>query len=147
MKNMIIGLSVKATTALENARDWASMGKMTHRKAFVLGMLTAMVSVADDAFAQATPTAPTVGASTPSAAADPVSNVTKAVCTMTKVLQGPIGIGVIIGCIVVAGLSLAFGGKNSTSLLISALIGGAVVFGAKAMLGLVVGTASNQTCA
>lgn len=146
MKNMIIGLSVKAVTALESGRNWAQSGKLTHRKAFILGMTAAMISVASDAFAQTSPTAPGV-VSTTGVAADPVTNVTKAVCTMTSVLQGPIGIAVIIGCIVVAGLSLAFGGKNSTSLLISALIGGAVVFGAKALLGLVVGTASTQKCA
>jgi type IV secretory pathway VirB2 component (pilin) len=140
MKNMIIGLSVKAVTALENGRNWAYSGKLTHRKAFVMGMVVALASMTGEAAAQA-------AAATPkTSAADPVKNVTNAICNMTAILQGPIGIGVILGCVVIAGLSLAFGGKNSTSLLISALIGGAVVFGAKALLGLVAGNGSNNTC-
>jgi type IV secretory pathway VirB2 component (pilin) len=136
MKNMIIGLSVKATTALETGRNWAQSGKMTHRKAFIMGMLGAIGTIGEEAFA--TPSATTN---------DPIKNVSIAVCNVTKALQGPIGIAIIIALVVVAGLSLATGGKNSTSLLISALIGGAVVFGAKALLGLVVGgTAAGNAC-
>jgi type IV secretory pathway VirB2 component (pilin) len=138
MKNMIIGLSVKAITALENGKNWAQSGKMTHRKAFIVGMLGAIGTIGEDAFAQAT-----TGVTTN----DPLKNVSIAMCTVTKALQGPIGIAIILALVVVAGLSLATGGKNSTSLLISALIGGAVVFGAKALLGLVVGTgAAGNTC-
>jgi type IV secretory pathway VirB2 component (pilin) len=146
MKNMIIGLSVKATTALETGRNWASMGQMTHRKAFVLGMVAAMGSVADEAFAVAPGgtgiTTPTV----PTDSGNPVNNVTNAVCTVSKVLRGPIGIAVILGCVVIAGLSMAFGGKNSTSLLISALIGGAVVFGARSLIGIVAGGTAVTDC-
>lgn len=135
MKNMIIGLSVKAVTALETGRNWAQSGKMTHRKAFIVGMLGAIGTIGEDAFAQSVTTN------------DPIKNVSIAVCNVTKALQGPIGIAIIIALVVVAGLSLATGGKNSTSLLISALIGGAVVFGAKALLGLVVGgTAAGNAC-
>jgi type IV secretory pathway VirB2 component (pilin) len=135
MKNMIIGLSVKATTALENGRNWAQSGKMTHRKAFILGMAAAMASMADEAFAD-----PSVIDTK-----NPITQVQKTVCTVAKTLQGPIGVAVIIGCVVIAGLSMAFGGKNSTSLLISALIGGAVVFGAKALLGVVAGGTIDYT--
>jgi type IV secretory pathway VirB2 component (pilin) len=142
MKNMIIGLFVKASTALENGRNWAQLGKMTHRKAFVLGMLAAMASTADEAFAQSTGiAAPVAGATgnTVTTTGNPINNITNTVCSLSKVLQGPIGIAVIIGCVVIAGLSMAFGGKNSTSLLISALIGGAVVFGARSLIGVVTG--------
>ncbi len=134
MKNMIIGLSVKAVTALENGRNWAQSGKMTHRKAFILGMAAAMVSVAGDAFAVPAAAAPKDIATT-----NPLNNIQKTVCTVTGALQGPIGIAIIVALVVVAGLSLATGGKNSTSLLISALIGGAIVFGAKALLALATG--------
>jgi type IV secretory pathway VirB2 component (pilin) len=138
MKNMIIGLSVKAVTALETGRNWAETGKMTHRKAFILGMVAAMGSMADEAFAEDPGVIDT---------ANPITQVQKTVCTVAKTLQGPIGVAVIIGCVVIAGLSMAFGGKNSTSLLISALIGGAVVFGAKALLGVVAGGSIDyQSC-
>ncbi len=143
MKNMIIGLSVKATTALETGRNWAQSGKLTHRKAFVMGMVVAMASIAGEAAAQ---TGITTGTST-EVLTNPINNVSKAVCDVSKVLQGPIGIAVIVGCVVIAGLSMAFGGKNSTSLLISALIGGVVVFGARALLGVVTGgTTAAATC-
>jgi type IV secretory pathway VirB2 component (pilin) len=149
MKNMIIGLSVKATTALETGRNWAQSGKLTHRKAFVLGMAAAMISVAGDAFALA-PTTPAVGGTSGGkdlTSANPLANVQKTVCTVTGALQGPIGIAIIVALVVIAGLSLATGGKNSTSLLISALIGGAVVFGAKALLALATGaTTTSITC-
>jgi type IV secretory pathway VirB2 component (pilin) len=142
MKNMIIGLSVKATTALENGRNWAHSGKLTHRKAFVMGMVVAMASIAGEA----TATGITTGTST-EVLTNPINNVSKAVCDVSKVLQGPIGIAVIVGCVVIAGLSMAFGGKNSTSLLISALIGGVVVFGARALLAVVTGgTTAAATC-
>jgi type IV secretory pathway VirB2 component (pilin) len=144
MKNMIIGLSVKAVTALENGRNWAQNGKLTHRKAFVMGMAVAVASIAGETFAQTAAagstgiTAPTT-TNTVASTGNPINNITDTVCSVSKVLQGPIGIAVIIGCIVIAGLSMAFGGKNSTSLLISALIGGAVVFGARSLLGVVTG--------
>jgi type IV secretory pathway VirB2 component (pilin) len=138
MKNMIIGLSVKASTAFDNARDWSQSGNMTHRKAFIFGMTAAMVSIAGDAFA---------AEGDDLTKNDPLKNVTNSVCTVTKALQGPIGIAIIIALVVVAGLSLATGGKNSTSLLISALIGGAIVFGAKALLALATGaTATDIKC-
>jgi type IV secretory pathway VirB2 component (pilin) len=137
MKNMIIGLSVKAVTALESGRNWAETGKMTHRKAFILGMVGAMASIASDAFA----------APADIAAKNPLEQVKASVCTVTTALQGPIGIAIILALVVVAGLSLATGGKNSTSLLISALIGGAIVFGAKALLALATGAdAGKITC-
>ncbi len=144
MKNMIIGLSVKATTALENGRNWAQSGKLTHRKAFVMGMAVALASIAGEAAAQTTGV--TTGTPT-EIKGNPINNVSKAVCDVSKVLQGPIGIAVIVGCVVIAGLSMAFGGKNSTSLLISALIGGVVVFGARALLGVVTGGGTiGATC-
>jgi type IV secretory pathway VirB2 component (pilin) len=143
MKNMIIGLSVKAFTALENGRNWAQSGKLTHRKAFVMGMAVALASMGGDAFAQATTVGGTSGGKDITSE-NPLQRVQATVCTVTGALQGPIGIAIILALVVVAGLSLATGGKNSTSLLISALIGGAIVFGAKALLNLATGAATTD---
>lgn len=125
-------LAVKAFVKLEQMRHWASDGKLNHRKAFILGALIAATAMSGETLAQG-------GGGTPPAGTDtlteqPLARIGKIVCSVANYLQGPIGIGVIVACVVVAGLSLAFGGRQSTSLLISAIIGAVIVFGARTML-------------
>jgi type IV secretory pathway VirB2 component (pilin) len=136
MKASIQNVAVKSLMALERGKNWATSGELTHRKAFVLGAAVAAAMMAGGALA-----APPEGAGTvdTNGGKNPIDQVRAAVCSIAGVLQGPIGVGVIIACVVIAGLSMAFGGKNSTSLLISALVGAAIIFGARTLVGFVAG--------
>jgi type IV secretory pathway VirB2 component (pilin) len=145
MRASIQNVAVKSLMALEWGKSWATSGELTHRKAFLLGAVLAAAMMAGDALA-----APPTGADTKDTNGEknPIDQVRIAICSVAGVLQGPIGVGVIIACIVVAGLSMAFGGKQSTSLLISALIGACIVFGARTLIGFVAGgTSGSQACA
>jgi type IV secretory pathway VirB2 component (pilin) len=135
MQAIVQNAAVKSFLALERAKDWTVSGQLTHRKAFVMGAAVAVAMIGGQALAQAPVGAGTVDTGT----GNPIDRVRRTICAIAGVLQGPIGIGVIIVCVVVAGLSLAFGGRNSTSLLISALIGAAVIFGARTLVGFVSG--------
>jgi type IV secretory pathway VirB2 component (pilin) len=143
MQAIIQNVAVKSFMALERGQTWATSGEFTHKKAFLLGMGIAVAMTAGSALAQATPPAAPpaapVGAGTVGTTLNPIDAVRKSICTIAGVLQGPIGIGVIIACVVIAGLSMAFGGKNSTSLLISALVGATIIFGARVLIGFVSG--------
>jgi type IV secretory pathway VirB2 component (pilin) len=68
---------------------------------------------------------------------DPLLNVSQAICKIAAWLKGPIGVGIILAMIIIAGISFVTGGKRSSSILISALIGAVIVFGARAVAGLV----------
>ncbi len=138
-------LAVKSFLALERVKDWSTSGELTHRKAFMAGMaiaLTASVSMAAPAAGAGTGTPPS---GTDTLTEQPLARIGKIVCSIANFLQGPIGIGIIVACVVVAGLSLAFGGRNSTSLLMSAIIGAVVVFGARTMLGFITGGGTGGT--
>lgn len=136
MQAIVQNAAVKSFLALERAKDWTVSGQLTHRKAFVMGAAVAVAMIGGQALATGAP----VGAGTvDTGTGNPIDRVRRTICAIAGVLQGPIGIGVIIVCVVVAGLSLAFGGRNSTSLLISALIGAAVIFGARTLVGFVSG--------
>jgi type IV secretory pathway VirB2 component (pilin) len=114
-------LELKMVENLSKAQVWATTGRMTNRKAFVLGM--ALAAFGD------TGAGATIGG--------PFDNVAKAICTVGSKLKGPIGIALVLIMIIIAGIGLATGGKNSTGTLISALIGAAIILGARALAGIV----------
>jgi type IV secretory pathway VirB2 component (pilin) len=125
-------LELKVVENLSKAQVWASTGRMTNRKAFVLGMAVAAFG---DTGADAT-------------IAAPFTRVSAAICQVGTALRGPIGIALVLVMIVIAGIGLATGGKNSTGTLISALIGAAIILGARALAGIVTtGTLSGDNCA
>ena len=136
MRASIQNVAVKSLLALERGKNWATSGELTHRKAFLLGAILAAAMIGGQSLA-----APPTGGVTadPNGGKNPIDQVRAAICTLSGILQGPIGVGVILACVVVAGLSMAFGGKQSTSLLISALIGACIVFGARTLIGFVAG--------
>lgn len=88
-----------------------------HRRAFVMGALIAMGSQEALAGNNDINT--------------PFANVSNAMCTIANNLRGPIGIIAVLIMIIIAGISLAVGGKRSTSTLISALVGAGVILGAR----------------
>ena len=136
MKATLQNVAVKSFLALERGQQWATSGELTHRKAFIMGAALAAAMMAGGALA----TAPTGGGTVDTnGGKNPIDQIRASICTVAGVLQGPIGVGVIIACVVIAGLSMAFGGKNSTSLLISALVGAAIIFGARTLVGFVAG--------
>jgi type IV secretory pathway VirB2 component (pilin) len=128
-------LALKLLVRLEQNRSWVLEDThMSHRKAFLMG---AMVAALGDSALAGTATV-----------ANPMVNISKVICQIAAFLKGPIGLGIIIAMIVVAGLSFVTGGKKSSSILISALIGATIVFGARAVAGLVTdgGAAVGDTC-
>lgn len=117
---------------LEQARSWVLKDPhLSHRKAFLLGAMLA--AAGDTAFATTT------------TITDPLLNVSKAICQIAAWLKGPIGVGIILAMIIIAGISFVTGGKRSSSILISALIGAVIVFGARAVAGLVNGGTTLAT--
>ena len=132
---MLTNQLVKAFSRLEQTKSWVlEDAHLSHRKAFLMGAMAA--AFGDSAFA------------TTATVANPLLNVSKVICQIAAFLKGPIGLGIIIAMIVVAGLSFVTGGKKSSSILISALIGATIVFGARAVAGLVTdgGTAVTGDC-
>jgi type IV secretory pathway VirB2 component (pilin) len=127
-----VGTKVKFDAALTNPSEITSF-----RRAFVYGMALALASTALDGGAMAAPTVATE-------LANPMDNVSKFVCTVGNWLRGPIGLGVVILMIVVAGFGFATGGKKSTSVIIGALVGAAVIFGARAVAGMVTTTSAGS---
>ena len=118
-------MALKFLVRLEQSRSWVLEDThLSHRKAFLMGAMAA--AFGDSAFAAAGATV-----------SKPLENVSKVICQIAAFLKGPIGLGIIIAMIVVAGLSFVTGGKQSSSILISALIGATIVFGARAVAGLV----------
>jgi type IV secretory pathway VirB2 component (pilin) len=136
MQALVQKAALESFLTLERAKTWSASGQLTHGKAFLLGAVIAAAVMGGEALAGP----PTGGVTAdPNGGKNPIDQVRAAVCAIAGVLQGPIGVGVILACVVVAGLSMAFGGKQSTSLLISALIGAAIVFGARTLIGFVAG--------
>jgi type IV secretory pathway VirB2 component (pilin) len=112
---------------------------MTHRQAFVYGMTAAMLAFGSSAFAVNPPTGTATGAPLVTGAAGSLSVF---LCSVAATLQGPVGIGLVLVAIVVAGIAFAVGGKKSTSILLSALIGGAIIVSARVILGWVAGNST-----
>jgi type IV secretory pathway VirB2 component (pilin) len=124
-------MELKLIENLSKAQVWASTGRMTNRKAFVLGMAVAAFG---DTGADAT-------------IAAPFTRVSAAICQVGTALRGPIGIALVLVMIIIAGVGLATGGKNSTGTLISALIGAAIILGARALAGIVTTGQLQDGCA
>jgi type IV secretory pathway VirB2 component (pilin) len=139
------------------AMQWQERHKVTfpttRRAAFVWGMAAAAVAIGQDALAQAggTGTAPApgktngpnIGNQTAQENGNPFVSINTGICTMTNWLRGPVGIGLVLMAIIVAGISLAVGGKKSTSTLIAALAGAAVILGARSIMSLASGNQTN----
>jgi type IV secretory pathway VirB2 component (pilin) len=125
-------LELKVIENLSRAQVWATTGRMTNRKAFVLGMAVA-------AFGDSDGLAATIAA--------PFTRVSAAICQVGTALRGPIGIALVLVMIIIAGIGLATGGKNSTGTLISALIGAAIILGARALAGIVTTGQLQDGCA
>jgi type IV secretory pathway VirB2 component (pilin) len=84
-------------------------------------------------------------AAAPGVAPSILTNTSTAMCTVANALQGPVGMVLVIGAIIVGGMSLVIGGKKSMSYLIGAVIGGGVIFTAKSLAGMFMDTTQN-TC-
>jgi type IV secretory pathway VirB2 component (pilin) len=119
-------LELKVVENLLKAQVWATTGKLTNRKAFVLGMALAAFGESGG-FAQTANTA----------IDGPFKAISEAICKVGTYLRGPIGIALVLVMIIIAGVGLATGGKNSTGTLISALIGAAIILGARALASIV----------
>lgn len=111
-----------------------------HRRAFLLGALAALGSL--EASAQTT-TSPAPQQGNIADLQDPFNSVGRFLCQVSGWLRGPIGVGLVLTAIVIAGISLAVGGRRSTSILVSALIGAVVILGARAILQLVIGAQTS----
>ncbi|WP_165795407.1 TrbC/VirB2 family protein [Deinococcus koreensis] len=126
-------------------RTWSEQHFMvqpeTHRAAFVWGMAVGTMAVMSDALAQGTPTNGGVTENT-----DPFTTVNTGICQVSGWLRGPVGIGLVIMSIIIAGISLAVGGKKSTSILIASLAGAAVILGARSIMSLAAGKNGQAIC-
>ena len=114
----------------------------TRRAAFAWGMAAAAVAVSQDALAQGTAGGPNVGTGV-AENTNPFTTVNDGICKVSGWLRGPVGIGLVLIAIIVAGISLAVGGKKSTSVLIAALGGAAVILGARSIMSLASGSTTS----
>lgn len=116
----------------------------TRRAAFAWGMAAAVVAISQDALAQTGGAAggPNVGTGV-AENTSPFTTVNDGICKVSGWLRGPVGIGLVLIAIIVAGISLAVGGKKSTSVLIAALGGAAVILGARSIMSLASGSTTS----
>lgn len=123
-------VAARTMLRIEQLKGWVSIdsGHYRHRKAFVLGAILALT--ADEALAQQTGGGAAGGADT-----DPFKSVSNGICKISQGLKGTIGLLLVILMIIIAGISLAVGGRNSVSTAIAALVGAAVIFGARTIVG------------
>ncbi|WP_180970275.1 TrbC/VirB2 family protein [Deinococcus planocerae] len=130
-------------TASLTLRHWTESQVRSHpttpRQGFVWGMAAAVLALSQEALAQ---DGPDVGEGV-AENTSPFTTVNTGICTMSGWLRGPVGIGLVLIAIVVAGISLAVGGKRSTSILIAALAGAAVILGARSIMSLATGSNTN----
>ncbi|MDR6218514.1 TrbC/VirB2 family protein [Deinococcus soli (ex Cha et al. 2016)] len=117
-----------------SARAWM-LSQNQYAKAFTIGALAA-AGMGTEAGATATSTQQAIDLSTP------INRVVTPICQVYTALTGPVGLGIILLCIVVAGLLYATGNKKSTGMILSALIGAVIVFSARALLGIAANSGS-----
>lgn len=129
----------------QRIKNWSSEGvtriPTTHRAAFVWGMAAGTMAVMSDALAQEAPINGGVVEN-----ANPFTTVNTGICQVSGWLRGPVGIGLVVMSIIVAGISLAVGGKKSTSVLIAALGGAAVILGARSIMAIAAGKNGQAIC-
>lgn len=118
-----------------SARAWM-LSQNQYAKAFTIGALAA-AGMGTEAGATGTATSTqAIDLSTP------INRVVTPICQVYTALTGPVGLGIILLCIVIAGLLYATGNKKSTGMILSALIGAVIVFSARALLGIAANSGS-----
>ena len=121
-----------------STRAWM-LSQNQYAKAFTIGALAAAgMGTEAGATGTNTSTGQAIDLSTP------INRVVTPICQVYTALTGPVGLGIILLCIVIAGLLYATGNKKSTGMILSALIGAVIVFSARALLGIAANSGSFQ---